>query len=190
MIRKLLPVLLAILGLGIGIGAGLALRPATSPVADDAHASESAGEHGAEPSSHSDAASAEAGAHGAEAGAHGGGGASETGASVPEYVKLTNQFVVPLIEGGKVSSMVILSLSIEVKSGQTADVYTKEPKLRDSFLQVMFNHANAGGFDGPFTDSANMIALRRALLESARQALGDNAQDVLITDIVRQDTRS
>ena len=103
---------------------------------------------------------------------------------------MTNQFVVPLIEGGKVGAMVILSLSVEVTSGQTSDVYTKEPKLRDSFLQVMFDHANAGGFDGPFTDSANMIALRRALLESARQTLGDSAQDVLITDIVRQDTRS
>jgi hypothetical protein len=101
---------------------------------------------------------------------------------------MTNQFVVPLINGGKVTSMIILSLSIEVKAGETADAYTKEPKLRDAFLQVMFDHANAGGFDGPFTDSANMIALRKALLEAAQQILGEKALDVLITDIVRQDT--
>jgi hypothetical protein len=178
MIRKLLPVLLALLGLGIGLGAGFALRPGAAPAAHDAAPVEDAGGHGAEADPHAPAP--EAGAHG-DAAAEG---------AAQEYVKLTNQFVVPLLEGGKVSAMVILSLSVEVKTGQTADVYTKEPKLRDSFLQVMFNHANAGGFDGPFTDSANMIALRRALLESARQTLGESAQDVLITDIVRQDTRS
>ena len=165
MIRKLLPILLAVLGLGLGLGAGMALRPAAPPLADVTGSTEAAPK--AEGESH-----------------------PESGAPAPEYVKMTNQFVVPLIDGGKVSSMVILSLSIEVKAGQTADAYTKEPKLRDSFLQVMFDHANAGGFDGPFTDSANMIALRRALLEVARKTLGANAQDVLITDIVRQDTRS
>ena len=180
MIRKLLPVLLALLGLGIGLGAGIALRPAAAPAALDAASSDGAGAHGAEPDPN--ASQPEAGAHG--------GAASESEGGALEYVKMANQFVVPMIEGGKVSAMVILSLSIEVKTGQTADVYSKEPKLRDSFLQVMFDHANAGGFDGPFTDSANMIALRRALLESARQTLGESAQDVLITDIVRQDTRS
>jgi hypothetical protein len=165
MIRKLLPLLLAVLGLGIGLGAGLALRPAAPPP--------EAATTGTDGQSKSDSASP-----------------PDSSAPAPEYVKMTNQFVVPLIDGGKVSSMVILSLSIEVKAGETADAYTKEPKLRDSFLQVMFDHANAGGFDGPFTDSANMIALRKALLEAAQQTLGPNAQDVLITDIVRQDTRS
>jgi len=165
MIRKLLPILLAILGLGIGLGAGMALRPTAAPKAEAEVVGEA--EHKTE-----------------------GASTPVEGAHAAEYVKMTNQFVVPLINGGKVSSMVILSLSIEVKADETADAYTKEPKLRDSFLQVMFDHANAGGFDGPFTDSANMIALRRALLEVARQILGANAQDVLITDIVRQDTRS
>jgi flagellar protein FliL len=168
MIRKLLPLLLALLGLGIGLGAGMALRPTAAPPAETSADGETPA--------------------GGEAGQSA--KAAQSGEEAPEYVKMTNQFVVPLIEGGKVSSMVILSLSIEVKSGQTADVYTKEPKLRDGFLQVMFDHANAGGFDGPFTDSANMIALRKALLEAAQQTLGSSALDVLITDIVRQDTRS
>ncbi len=164
MIRKLLPVFLAILGLGLGVGGGYLLRPkaeiaAEAPAAGEGHAS--------------------APAEGAAAPAEG---------EAPEYVKLANQFVVPLITAGKVGSMVILSLSVEVQAGQTAEVYAKEPKLRDTFLQVMFDHANAGGFDGPFTDSANMIALRKALLEAAQRTLGDKALDILITDIVRQDT--
>ncbi len=103
-------------------------------------------------------------------------------------MKLANQFVVPLIRDGKVGSMVIMSISLEVEAGQTSDAYARAPKLRDAFLQVMFDHANAGGFDGSFTDSANMVALRRALLEAAQKILGASVTDVLITDIVRQDT--
>lgn len=184
MIRKLLPVLLAVLGLGLGLGAGFFLRPAPEAAAAEAHGgegeaapAEGEGAHG-ETASHGEATAAEADtSHGAA-----------EGEGAPEYVKMTNQFVVPLINAGKVGSMVILSLSIEIQGGESSDVYIKEPKLRDTFLQVMFNHANAGGFDGPFTDSANMIALRKALLEAAQQTLGEKAVDVLITDIVRQDT--
>jgi hypothetical protein len=107
---------------------------------------------------------------------------------LPDYVKLNNQFIVPILEGGRVVSMVILSLSLEVKRGTTDDVYAREPKLRDGFLQVMFDHANAGGFRGSFTDAANLVLLRNALLEMAKTTLGDIVTDVLIVDIVRQDS--
>ena len=79
-------------------------------------------------------------------------------------------------------------MSIEIPAGGAEEVYAREPKLRDSFLQVLFDHANAGGFRGSFTDGSNMVLLRRALLESARAVLGQTARDVLITDIVRQDS--
>jgi flagellar protein FliL len=65
---------------------------------------------------------------------------------------MANQFIVPVMKKGKVAAMVILSLSLEVKPGMTSKVYDMEPKLRDVFLQVMFDHANAGGFDGSYTD--------------------------------------
>ena len=107
---------------------------------------------------------------------------------MPDYVKLNNQFIVPLLEEGKVVSMVIVSLSLEVTQGMTDTVYAREPKLRDAFLQVMFDHANAGGFRGSFTDAANLVLLRKALLEMAEKTLGDWVSDVLIVDIVRQDS--
>ncbi len=68
-----------------------------------------------------------------------------------EYVKLNNQFVVLVMEGAEIQSLVILSLSVEVAAGQAELVYAREPKLRDTFLRVLFDHANMGGFDGPFT---------------------------------------
>jgi hypothetical protein len=106
----------------------------------------------------------------------------------PEYVKLNNQFVVPIVDEGKVAAMVILSLTLQVAPGASPDVFAAEPKLRDVFLQVLFDHANAGGFRGSFTDADNLLVLRRALNEAALAVLGDRQQEVLITDIVRQDS--
>ena len=84
--------------------------------------------------------------------------------------------------------MVILSFSLEVETGDSPEVYNVEPKLRDMFLQVLFDHANAGGFAGVYTDGANLVILREALLESAKSVLGEKVKDVLITDLVRQDS--
>lgn len=108
--------------------------------------------------------------------------------TAPEYAKLSNQFIIPVVQKGKVVSMVIMSLSLEVETGATPEVYNAEPKLRDSFLQVMFDHANAGGFSGSYTDGSNLVLLRGALLEAAKSVLSEKVTDVLITDIVRQDS--
>ena len=105
-----------------------------------------------------------------------------------EYTKLSNQFIVPVMQKGKISAMVILSLSLQVTTGSSREVYNAEPKLRDVFLQVMFDHANSGGFSGSYTDGSNLVLLRSALLEAAKSVLGEKVTDVLITDIVRQDS--
>jgi hypothetical protein len=166
MLGKLLPVILALVGLGGGIGAGLFLRPAPSP---EDHAAE-AGAEAAKDGEHADAAEGE----------------HEDGA--PEYVKLNNQFVIPVVEKGRVAAMVVLSLSLEVAAGNTEAVYQREPKLRDVFLQVFFDHANTGGFSGSFTDGSNLLSLRTSLKEAAALVLGPVVNDVLITDIARQDS--
>lgn len=113
--------------------------------------------------------------------------ASEDPAPTPEYVKLTNQFVVPILADGQVASLVILSLSIEATPGHSEEIYAKEPKLRDAFLQVLFDHANAGGFNGDFTEGSALAALRQALREAAVAVQGPTVTNVLISDIVRQD---
>lgn len=153
MIRKLLPILLALIGLGAGVGAGFFLRPVPDQMA--AEQEEKEPEEPAEP---------------------------------PEYVKLSNQFVIPVLENGRIDAMVILSINLEVTTGSTEAVFAQEPKLRDGFLQVLFDHANAGGFRGSFTDGANMLNLRSALKETAEKVLGDMVKDVLIVDIGRQDS--
>ncbi len=174
MLRKLLPLLLALVGLGGGIAAGLVLRPAPDA---KGHATESSGQAPAGEHGDTAAESAEAAGHDGE---------PEEGA--PEYVKMNNQFVVPVIEEGRVAAMVVLSLSLDVVPGNTEAVYQREPKLRDVFLQVLFDHANTGGFSGSFTDGSNLIVLRSSLKEAAALVLGNLVNDVLITDIARQDS--
>lgn len=168
--KKLLALILALLGTAAGAGAGYVLRPGADSAAPDTQA--------AEPGDEAAAATA-AVDHGED---------GEPAESQPEYVKLNNQFVVPVVEDGRVVAMVILSLSLEVAPGSTEAVYTREPKLRDVFLQVLFDHANSGGFRGTFTDGANLVILRQALLEIARRTLGEVVTDVLIVDIARQDS--
>lgn len=162
--RRLLPILLALIGLGAGAGAGLALRPAPdehaeiNPCGDvDSHAEK-------EPTP-----------------------AADDPAAVRDYVKLNNQFVIPVVEDEMVYALVVLSLSLEVTTGGQELIYQREPKIRDAFLQVLFDHANSGGFDGAFTNGRNMTILRDALRESAKSTLGKVVTDVLIIDIVRQD---
>ena len=104
-----------------------------------------------------------------------------------DFVKLNNQFVVPLIRGEKIVSMVVLSLSLETKPGLSETILAREPKLRDQFLRVLFDHANAGGFRGAFTQSGTLDLLRTALREVAQKEIGPDVFDVLIQDINRQD---
>jgi hypothetical protein len=84
---------------------------------------------------------------------------------------------------------VVLALSLELQTGHKDAIFQREPKLRDIFLQVLFDHANAGGFRGAFTNSNTMDVLRASLRQAGRQALGDILNDVLVTDIVRQDVQ-
>lgn len=80
-----------------------------------------------------------------------------------------------------------MALSLEVTAGSSDAVYAIEPKLRDTFLQALFDHASRGGFDGAFATTENLIRMRRSLKENASKILGDIVNDVLVTDIARQD---
>lgn len=163
--------ILAAVGIGAGAGAGMMLRPpppelAMAPCGEGGEVVES---HPVEEPAAQDTTGEEAD-------------------PTREYVKLNNQFIVPIVEEGRVASMVVLSLSLEVDIGQRETVYAREPKLRDSFLQVLFDHANSGGFSGNFTTGTKMRHLSEALEEVGRKVLGATLTDVLIIDIVRQDS--
>lgn len=165
MMKLILPLILLIVGVGGGVGAGLALMPApepemaANPCGDGQGVDEMAEDHSMDPVPLDDR----------------------------EYAKMNNQFVVPVVMNDRVTALMVMSLSIEVETGGQEAVFSHEPRLRDAFLQVMFDHANIGGFNGAFTATANMRLLREALQVAADRVMRGHITDVLITDIVRQD---
>ncbi len=181
MFKLILPVVLLILGVAAGVGAGLLLRPDEQ---DDQNMADAPSiECGPETSALAEGEVATSALPRTNREID---GLRELTADL-QYVRLPNQFIVPVLRDGSVVFMVILSLSIEVPSGESETVLAHEPRLRDIFLQVLFDHANTGGFDGDFTSASNMRSLRNGLRVAARDALGDSISDVLIVNLVRQD---
>ncbi|MGJ8617926.1 MAG: flagellar basal body-associated FliL family protein [Sulfitobacter sp.] len=166
MLKKILPIALFLVGSGAGVGAGIFLREPAAEIEAPAPADNP------EVSDHVAVQPHDA----------------DNPPPLMEYVKLSNQFVVPIVQDQKVVALVVLALSLEVPEGQKDAIYKKEPKLRDSFLQVLFDHANIGGFGGEFTDVNNLAVLRNALREVAQRDMGKSSvHDVLILEIARQD---
>ena len=100
--------------------------------------------------------------------------------------EFANQFMVPLVVEGRIVGTIVMRLALELPEAQLAHVQGNSARLRDGLLQVMFDHASSGGFEGVFTDHDRLGPLRRALLESAQMIVGRHAVTrVLITDILR-----
>lgn len=168
--KKILPILIVLVGLAAGVGAGKLLQsPPPEPIDCDVDPHNAACDVD-ESAAHSENAEPK-----------------ELDPTSVQYVKLNNQFVIPVVKDSAVSALVVMSLSIETTPEMVETVFKVEPKLRDVLLRVMFRHANSGGFEGQFTSSQSMKDLRGSLLEAARGVLGDVVSDVLITDILRQD---
>ena len=163
---KLLPVILMLAGGAIGGGAGIFMKSAPAPMCEEAEAAD----HSCDEPSVAEGEHEEA-----------------ENENEVDYVAMKNQFVVPVIQNELVRSLVVLSLSLETAPENTELLFSKEPKLRDAFLRVLFDHSHIGGFNGAFTESGRLSILRVALLEAARSVVGKVVSDVLITDIVRQE---
>lgn len=159
---KFLPILLALIGILGGGAAGIFLRPAppeVEQVEEDPNSEPQEKPAAVEP--------------------------TETEALA--FVKLNNQFIVPVVAKDNVSALVVLSLTLETNAEATESLYNLEPKIRDISLRVLFDHAYAGGFDGHFTAPVKLDTLRRSLIEAINPIAGGTVSDILITDIIRQD---
>ncbi|MBO9407423.1 flagellar basal body-associated protein FliL [Shimia sp. R9_1] len=169
--KKLLPIIMLLVGVGAGVGAGLALRPAPEPPAMDAELADGA-EHADEHDMKKEMKKEEK-ADGPPQGR--------------EYVELVDQFIIPVVNDSSVTSLILITLTLEVDSGATERVFQAEPRIRGALLQAMFDHANIGGFNGAFTNSSKLEPLRQTFVEVAQKVYGDEISDVLIVQITRQD---
>ncbi|MHA3914357.1 flagellar basal body-associated FliL family protein [Halovulum sp. GXIMD14793] len=162
---KLLPILLVLLGLGGGVGAGMFLRPPPEEAecAEDADCEAEDAHKGPiakdELKDNEDTA----------------------------FAVFKKQFVIPMLTDGKVTGLVVVSVAIAVDSGHVEAAFALEPRLRDAFLRVLFVHASSGGFNGNFLNERKIDDLKGRLNEVADPIVGDSFQEVLLTEVVRQD---
>ena len=162
---KLLPIILMIIGGAVGGGVGFVMKPPPEMACDEAmdttDCEEKPSEAAAEEMIEDDADK--------------------------YYLAMKNQFVIPVIREELVRSLVVLSLSLETSPDHSETLFSREPKIRDVLLQVLFDHSHIGGFDGAFTESSRLSQLKVALLEATQSVVGPIVTDVVITDIVRQE---
>ena len=173
--KKILPILLLIIGIGGGGAAGFFLKPAPEPDVDaeDAHAG--AGEHDDD--------------HGDGYGNDPGGDYAENDPEVTgrTYVKIGKQTIIPVVENGETKALMLFELAVDVPAATAPDVHELEPRLRDAFLRELFKMAYTGAFESNFTDDRVIDELRRNLTRAARKYVGDEVSEVLILDVMRQE---
>ena len=179
--KKILPVILIILGVVGGGAAGMFLKPPAKPAEGDG--------------AHAEADVTEGGAHGSD-GAGGDGHAAEgpqpsgeplNADGERDYVKIGKQIIIPIVEGGETRALMLFELAVDVPLGQRALVVEREPRLRDAFLRELFEMSYTGAFMSNFTDDRVIEELRRNLLAAARAHIGKAVSDVLILDVMRQE---
>ncbi len=159
---KLIPIILMIIGGAIGGGVGFVMKPPSETTCEDT----------------ADKADCEEKAPAEE---------MVEDEADKYYLAMKNQFVIPVIREELVRSLVVLSLSLETSPDHSETLFSREPKIRDVLLQVLFDHSHIGGFDGAFTESSRLSVLKVALLEATQSVVGPIVTDVVITDIVRQE---
>ncbi len=119
--------------------------------------------------------------HGGE-GDHGEGDSGQSG-----FMKFSRQFIVPVIRRDNTNALVVIDINLELTPESTERAYSREPKIRDALLSSLLALSNEGAFEDNLLKDENVQAIRARLLASAQTILGDDAIDVLILSIARQD---
>lgn len=103
------------------------------------------------------------------------------------FIDMERKFVVPLVRGNRVRSLVVADLRLEVRAGAENRALTLKPKVRDALLDTLYALAVAGAFDGDLYSNNVQDDMRARLLEAARGVLQDDVTAVLIGELLRQD---
>ena len=102
------------------------------------------------------------------------------------YFDFGRQFVVPVVEEGKVSALVIMDINLELYESDSDGMYSQEAKFRDAIMRELLSLSNDGAFSGQMTDPAKYEKVQKRLLKASR-TVKDEITAVLILDIARQE---
>lgn len=174
--KQIIPGIIAAIFVVLGAGGALFMKGAFS---SSGEASSSADGHGEKASGHGDS----------KGGGHGGGHGGKSGAAMSgdvEYYKFSREFVVPITEGERVDSLVIINLNLEIDKSVSDQVYGMEPKLRDNIMSTLIRLSNEGNTLGDLTNPENYETIRSMILANLRDVLPTGLENVLILDMAKQ----
>jgi len=103
------------------------------------------------------------------------------------YYKFSREFVVPIMRGGQVKSLVILHISLETDSATSEKLFSEEPKLRDNIMTTLIGLSNDGRTLERPTEVSNYETIRAMVLMNLKDAISDKIKNVLIVDVAKQD---
>lgn len=103
------------------------------------------------------------------------------------YYKFSREFVVPIMRGGQVKSLVILHISLETDSATSEKLFSEEPKLRDNIMTTLIELSNDGRTLERPTEVSNYETIRAMVLMNLKDAITDKIKNVLIVDVAKQD---
>ncbi|PHR91180.1 MAG: hypothetical protein COA69_11700 [Robiginitomaculum sp.] len=190
MINKLLFPILLIVGVILGGVTADFLRSGDSSSGGEAHASTKSDGHGKKADKgHGKKSDNGHGKKKKKKKKKGGHGADDEGSSSQAtiYLKFKRQFVVPVVRNGRIESLVLLNLNLELNRNASEGIYSLEPKLRDALMRALLGLSHRGVFTGDLTRADTYEQLQIELLKATREVAENGIENVLILDLSRQE---
>ena len=103
------------------------------------------------------------------------------------YLKFKRQFVVPVMQGGKIDSLVIMNFNLVLNDEAPGEIFSLEPKFRAAIVKELLDLSNSGAFDEDLTTPSTYEALRENMLKAVRRVSKYGVEDILILDVAKQD---
>ena len=103
------------------------------------------------------------------------------------YYKFSREFVVPIMRGGQVKSLVILHISLETDEQTSDDLFSEEPKLRDNIMTTLIELSNDGRTLEELTNVSNYETMRSMVLMNLQSSVSEGIKNVLIVDVAKQE---
>lgn len=117
---------------------------------------------------------------------HDDGHGKKAAAGSSSYYKFSREFVVPIMRGGHVNSLVILHISLETDNSTSERLFSEEPKLRDNIMTTLIALSNDGRTLEEPTNINNYETIRSMILMNLRDSIDTGIQNVLIVDMAKQ----
>ncbi|GAB5459090.1 MAG: flagellar basal body-associated FliL family protein [Henriciella sp.] len=185
MIDKLIPMVIVVVGAAGGTFGGQMLKsPAPSQAAvehEDKADHKSDDDYGEKKSSYDKADKADKG-HSSDKGKKSGYGSGDAA-----YHNFSREFVVPVMQGDRVKSLVILNISLEADESISSKLFSQEPKLRDNIMTTLIQLSSGTDVFENLTDAESYETIRTMVLKNLDSVISTGIHNVLILDVGKQD---